>query len=80
MLRRHTRDRATPASQKGIVRATATALLAYFGGKVLADEVSRYVHYAGAAIVTAALLILAGPRLIHRIRFQPPTRLAGKPL
>jgi membrane protein DedA with SNARE-associated domain len=53
----------------GIVWATGVGLLAYFGGKALADAVSRYGLYAGAAIAAAALLIAAGPRLIHRIRF-----------
>jgi hypothetical protein len=35
----------------------------------LADAVSRYGLYAGASIVVIAVLIAAGPRLIHRIRF-----------
>ena len=52
----------------GIVWATAVGLLAYFGGKALADAVSRYGLYAGAAILAAAVLIAAAPRLIHRIR------------
>jgi hypothetical protein len=43
-------------------------LLAYFGGKALADAVSRYGLYAGAAIAAGAALIAAGPRLIHWIR------------
>ena len=37
----------------GIVWATAIGLIAYFGGKALADAVSRYGLYAGAAIVAA---------------------------
>jgi membrane protein DedA with SNARE-associated domain len=52
----------------GIVWATAVGLLAYLGGKALADAVSRYGLYAGAAILGAALLVVAAPRLIHRIR------------
>jgi hypothetical protein len=43
-------------------------LLAYFGGKALADAVSRYGLYAGAAITAGAVLIAARPRLIHWIR------------
>ncbi len=51
----------------GIAWATAIGLLAYFGGKALADAVSRYGLYAGAAAVAAAVLILAGQRLIRRV-------------
>jgi membrane protein DedA with SNARE-associated domain len=54
----------------GIVWATAVGLLAYFGGKALADAISRYGLYSGAAIAAAALLIVAGPRPIHRIGFR----------
>jgi membrane protein DedA with SNARE-associated domain len=50
-----------------IAWATAIGLLAYFGGKALADAVSRYGLYAGAAAVAAAVLILAGQRLIRRL-------------
>ena len=42
-------------------------LLAYYGGKALADVVSRYGLYAGAAAVAAAVLIFAGRRLIRRV-------------
>jgi membrane protein DedA with SNARE-associated domain len=52
----------------GIVWATGVGLLAYFGGKALAETVSRYGLYAGAAIAAGALLIVAGPRLIGRLR------------
>jgi membrane protein DedA with SNARE-associated domain len=38
----------------GIVRASALGLLAYFGGKALADAVCRYGLYAGAAIAAGA--------------------------
>jgi len=51
----------------GIVWATAIGLLAYYGGKALADAVSRYGLYAGAAAVAAAVLIFAGRRLIRRV-------------
>jgi membrane protein DedA with SNARE-associated domain len=52
----------------GIVWATAIGLLAYFGGKALADAISRYGLYAGAAIAAAAVLVFAGPRLVRRLR------------
>ena len=52
----------------GIVWAAAVGLLAYFGGKALADAVSRYGLFAGASLVAAVLLIAAGSRLIRRIR------------
>jgi membrane protein DedA with SNARE-associated domain len=52
----------------GIVWAAAIGLLAYFGGKALADSVSRYGLYAVAALALAAVLIIAGPRLLARIR------------
>ena len=52
----------------GIVWATAVGLLAYFGGKALADTIGRYGLYAGVAIVAAAVVVLAGPRLIRGIR------------
>jgi membrane protein DedA with SNARE-associated domain len=50
----------------GIVWATGVGLLAYFGGKALADAVSHYGLYAGAAIVVVGLLILTGPKVIAR--------------
>jgi membrane protein DedA with SNARE-associated domain len=52
----------------GIVWATAVGLLAYFGGKALADTISRYGLYAGAAIVAGIVVVVAGLRLIHRVR------------
>lgn len=52
----------------GIVWATAVGLLAFFGGKALADTVSRYGLYAGGAIIVAVALIVAARRLIRRIR------------
>ena len=52
----------------GIVWAAAVGLLAYFGGKALADAVSRYGLFAGASLVAALAVIAAGSRLIRRIR------------
>ena len=52
----------------GIVWAIAVGSLAYFGGKALADAVSRYGLYAGAAVVVVGLLIVGGARLIARFR------------
>ena len=52
----------------GIVWATGVGLLAYFGGKGVADAVSRYGLYAGASIVAAIVLALTAPRLIARIK------------
>lgn len=52
----------------GIVWATAVGLVAYFGGKALADTVSRYGLYAAVVIVVAAVLVVAGPRLTRRRR------------
>jgi hypothetical protein len=42
--------------------------LAYFGGKALADAVSRYGLYAGATIAVAAVLTLTVSRRFARIR------------
>jgi membrane protein DedA with SNARE-associated domain len=52
----------------GIVWATGVGLLAYFGGKEIADAVSRYGLYTGASIVVAIAMIATAPRLISRIR------------
>jgi membrane protein DedA with SNARE-associated domain len=52
----------------GVVWATAVGLLAYFGGKALADSVGRYGLYAALFIVVAVVLVVAGPRLIRRLR------------
>ena len=51
----------------GIAWATAIGLLAYYRGKALADALSRYGLYAGAAAVAAAVLIVAGRPLIRRV-------------
>ena len=48
--------------------ATAVRLVAYFGGKAIADAVSRYRLYAGAAVAVIAVLIAVVPRLIRRTR------------
>ena len=45
--------------------ARGLGALAYFGGKALADAVSRYGLYAGAAIVGVA--IATGSRLIAQL-------------
>jgi len=52
----------------GIVWATGVGLIAYFGGKALADAVSRYGLYAGGAIVIVVAAIVGAPRLIARLR------------
>jgi membrane protein DedA with SNARE-associated domain len=52
----------------GIVWAAGVGLLAYFGGKALADAVSHYGLYAGVTIAIVVVVIVAGPRLIARIR------------
>ena len=52
----------------GIVWATGVGLLAYFGGKALAETISRYGLYAGVVIAGAVLLVVAAPRLIGRRR------------
>jgi len=50
----------------GIVWATGVGLLAYFGGKALADAVGRYGLYAGAVIVFALALLFVGRRANRR--------------
>jgi membrane protein DedA with SNARE-associated domain len=52
----------------GIVWATGVGLLAYYGGKELADTVSRYGLYAAVVIVILALVVFVGPRLVARLR------------
>jgi membrane protein DedA with SNARE-associated domain len=56
----------------GVAWATGVGLLAYFGGKALADAVSRYGLYAGAAFVLVVVLIVTGPKLF--VRFHPADR------
>ena len=48
----------------GIVWASGVGLIAYFGGRELADAVSRYGLYAGIAIAVVGLVIVTGPKLI----------------
>jgi membrane protein DedA with SNARE-associated domain len=52
----------------GIAWATTVGLVAYLGGRALAETVSRYGLYAGAAIAATAALSVAAPRLIRRLR------------
>jgi len=52
----------------GIVWATGVGLLAYYGGKALADTISRYGLYAGAAVLVVFLLFVSAPRLFARSR------------
>lgn len=56
----------------GIVWATAVGLLAYYGGKALADTVSRYGLYGAVAIAVAAVLLLVVRKLLGRARQQAP--------
>ena len=51
----------------GIVWASGVGLLAYFGGRALADAVSRYGLYAGAVAALVFVLIVTGSRLIARL-------------
>jgi membrane protein DedA with SNARE-associated domain len=62
----------------GIVWATAVGLLAYYGGKALADTISRYGVYAGAVIVVLALVGVVGPRLYARFTRRATARRAQK--
>jgi membrane protein DedA with SNARE-associated domain len=50
----------------GIVWATGVGLLAYFGGKALAETVSHYGLYAGAAVVFLVAAFFLGRQLIAR--------------
>ena len=61
----------------GIAWATGVGLLAYFGGKALADTVGRYGLYSGAAIVAAAVLAAPARRLTRR--FRRPIVPVGEP-
>ena len=54
----------------GVVWATAVGLVAYFGGKALADTISRYGLYAALVIIVAVLLFVVRPRLTRRLRHQ----------
>ena len=50
----------------GIVWASAVGSLAYFGGKALADAVSRYGLLVGASLLVVALLVATARGLIIR--------------
>jgi membrane protein DedA with SNARE-associated domain len=50
----------------GLVWATGVGLLAYFGGKALADTVGRYGLYAAAVIVFAVAMLLVGRKANRR--------------
>jgi membrane protein DedA with SNARE-associated domain len=52
----------------GIVWASGVGLLAYFGGKALADAVSRYGLLVGGSLLVVALLVVAGRGLISHGR------------
>jgi membrane protein DedA with SNARE-associated domain len=53
-----------------IVWASAVGLLAYFGGKALANAVSRYGLYGAVAIGAVAVLLVAVRTLVSRHRTQ----------
>ncbi len=56
----------------GIIWAAAVGLLAYFGGKALAEAVSRYGLFAGVALAVVAVLFVAARKLVaRRHRIQP---------
>jgi membrane protein DedA with SNARE-associated domain len=59
-----------PGETALIVWATGVGLLAYFGGKALADTVGRYGLYAGAVIVFALALLVAGRKRNRRRRMD----------
>ena len=50
----------------GIAWATSIGLLAYYGGKALADAISRYGLYVGGAALAAGVLFFTGRQLIRR--------------
>ena len=52
----------------GIVWATGVGLLAYYGGKALADTVSRYGLYTAVVVAVAAIVVFVGPRVFARLR------------
>jgi membrane protein DedA with SNARE-associated domain len=63
----------------GIVWAIDVALLTYFGGKALADTVSRHGLYAVATIAVVAVIAI-GPKLIARLQSRPRDSFAGHAL
>jgi membrane-associated protein len=50
----------------GIVWATGIGLAAYYGGKALADALSRYGLFAGIGLAVIAVLAFFGMRFWHR--------------
>jgi membrane protein DedA with SNARE-associated domain len=62
----------------GIVWATAVGLLAYYGGKTLADTLSRYGLYAVIVIVGVVLVALVARRLLPRLIRRATARRAQK--
>jgi membrane protein DedA with SNARE-associated domain len=57
----------------GILWAAAVGLVAYFGGKALADTISRYGLYGAVGIAVIGVIALAVRKLAHRRR----SRIAG---
>ncbi|MGN6431495.1 MAG: DedA family protein [Gaiellaceae bacterium] len=49
----------------GIVWATAVGLIAYYGGKAVADTIARYGLYAGIAIAVAIVVGWLGLRFVR---------------
>jgi membrane protein DedA with SNARE-associated domain len=62
----------------GIVWATAVGLLAYYGGKTLANTLSRYGLYAVIVIVGVVLVALVARRLLPRLIRRAAARRAQK--
>jgi membrane protein DedA with SNARE-associated domain len=52
----------------GIVWASSVGLLAYFGGKALAETISHYGLFAGAATLLVATLIVTRRKVVGRFR------------
>ena len=52
----------------GIIWATAVGLLAYLGGKALAEAVSRYGLFAVGALGVVAALVVVARKLVARAR------------
>ncbi len=54
----------------GIIWATAVGLLAYLGGKALAEAISRYGVFAVLALGVVAALVVVARKLVARARVQ----------
>jgi membrane protein DedA with SNARE-associated domain len=50
----------------GIVWATVVGLIAYYGGKAVADAIARYGLYAGIVIVVALVVGWLGLRFVRQ--------------